>query len=964
MNHLVSHRLLHLLAPCFLSAATGAPLPVDNASFENPALAAGQWTHTLQEGWFLNSSNTQGAIIEHIAGFAHHGQNHLGLVSGELAYQDTATVFQPNTVYTLRVAVGHRSNFTDSANASLYKITALLPDAFVENIVNASVLAAPGTFVEAPPLTFSTAEMPQAVGRGIGLEFMSAGPNRAHFDNVRLDVTSLLVTTNQDDGPGSLRRAMADARHGDTILFDPAVFNGEPGDTIVLASPLSLVEAKSITIDANHIPGGVTISGNESHPCFRFSGNREHTLRGLHITKGRSTDGGGGISTDGSVVLYLENCTVSRNTAVDDGGALTLRGFSLVSLTNCTVHGNAARFGGAIFVDQGAGLTVRNSTITENSAIDCCGGIVQRGSLYVINSIVADNTAILGGDINLESALLSIDGNNIIGNNATVESHFPAGHPNANGDIVGTSASRINPLLSLLSDNGGPSPTRLPLPGSPALNTGQSTASLPAKDQRGSRRPLGTAPDIGAVEVEWNPNLAASGPKLTGLWRFDNSSNAMQASIGTALATAGTPPQWSATQSDDAGLALRGVIATRQGAANRLVATHGIAPNNGAYVNRYTILMDVLSPPASRNAWRALYQTNTSNQNDADYYIAPDHTVGTSAASGIGYGPAINDAQWQRVVIVVVNGSFLSTWINGALHHSHIAGSVDGRMSLDPQVLFFADDGGDNAPLFVGAIAMWDKALAPSEIAALAGPGAPIPPDGQITSPLDDVVAFPSLNSPADEGPSNAVDDKIFTKYLHFDRLMTGLEVQPAIGLTRLTGLRLTSANDAPGRDPASYIVQGQVGTGSWQPIAAGIVPDFPDRRTTQEFRFDETASPCTRYRIVFPTVKSATAEGENNSMQIAEIDLLGIPVDRTLRIVKIAPVASTDSFRRFMIVWAGEPYANYGWERDDSIDPENPWPIAAPSLTPPSHPSDAVWHTELSAPMEWPQAFFRVFQQ
>src|SRR5262249_5148888 len=59
----------------------------------------------------------------------------------------------------------------------------------------------------------------------------------------------------------------------------------------------------------------------------------------------------------------------------------------------------------------------------------------------------------------------------------------------------------IDPQLSPLANNGGATPTRLPLPGSPLRERGSNPTGL-ANDQRGAGYPriLGSAADIGAVE--------------------------------------------------------------------------------------------------------------------------------------------------------------------------------------------------------------------------------------------------------------------------------------------------------------------------------------------------------------------------------------------------------------------------------------------------------------------------------
>src|SRR6185436_2788228 len=96
-------------------------------------------------------------------------------------------------------------------------------------------------------------------------------------------------------------------------------------------------------------------------------------------------------------------------------------------------------------------------------------------------------------------------GHNLIGNNEGAQEDFPAGSPNANGDLVGTSATPIDPQLATLADNGGPTQTHALLAGSPAINAGNPAtpgSGSPAcelTDQRGYARP--DRCDIGAFEL-------------------------------------------------------------------------------------------------------------------------------------------------------------------------------------------------------------------------------------------------------------------------------------------------------------------------------------------------------------------------------------------------------------------------------------------------------------------------------
>lgn len=80
-------------------------------------------------------------------------------------------------------------------------------------------------------------------------------------------------------------------------------------------------------------------------------------------------------------------------------------------------------------------------------------------------------------------------------------------------DVVGV----VDPGLGALGDNGGPTPTMLPRPGSPAIDFGLNAESTPA-DQRGVARPVdgdgnGTLRvDAGAVEAPAVGDGASSGP--------------------------------------------------------------------------------------------------------------------------------------------------------------------------------------------------------------------------------------------------------------------------------------------------------------------------------------------------------------------------------------------------------------------------------------------------------------------
>ena len=96
-----------------------------------------------------------------------------------------------------------------------------------------------------------------------------------------------------------------------------------------------------------------------------------------------------------------------------------------------------------------------------------------------------------------------------------------------NNLLTGTAADA---KLGTLADNGGPTQTVALLPGSPAIDAGNTTL---ATDQRGVTRPQGSAADIGAFELFQN-----NAPTDIAL---SNASIAENQPAGTLVGTLSTP---------------------------------------------------------------------------------------------------------------------------------------------------------------------------------------------------------------------------------------------------------------------------------------------------------------------------------------------------------------------------------------------------------------------------------------
>ena len=137
-----------------------------------------------------------------------------------------------------------------------------------------------------------------------------------------------------------------------------------------------------------------------------------------------------------------------------------------------------------------------------------------------------------------------------------------------------------------------------------------------------------------------------------------------------------------------------------------------------------------------------------------------------------------------------------------------------------------------------------------------------------VTAPGDWITSAVT-NSPGSDNVANAIDDQP-TKY-SANLASAGLIVAPAAGPTVVSGLTLTSAENSPERDPASYALEGSNDGTQFALISRGNVPPFPRRFFTNIILFPENTNSYRWYRLTFPTVN-----GSPCCVEIAEVEFLG----------------------------------------------------------------------------------------
>ncbi|HLJ10944.1 MAG TPA: choice-of-anchor Q domain-containing protein [Planctomycetaceae bacterium] len=342
------------------------------------------------------------------------------------------------------------------------------------------------------------------------------------------------------NGPGASQVAVSGANLSTVLVVDSGVTATIDGLTITGGKgSINLgggqTAAGGIENNGTLAVENSVISGNAGGT---FGGgiynNNVITIIGCTFT-GNSAQFGGGLFSAGNATI---NASVfDLNSAGSNGGGIY--NLAAVTLENSTLSNNTAGAnGGGLYSNNHA--TVIDSTIAGNSAATSGGGFINLNVVTLVDCTIAGNFSTLGAGVYNPFSTVSLSGTIVAQNSvspANLASRDWAGQAasagssynligdgtnsglanGTNHNLVGTSASPLDPLLAPLGNNGGPTQTMALLAGSPAIDAGGTTIpidpitglSLPY-DQRGAgfNRMFGSAIDIGALEQVFVPVTA------------------------------------------------------------------------------------------------------------------------------------------------------------------------------------------------------------------------------------------------------------------------------------------------------------------------------------------------------------------------------------------------------------------------------------------------------------------------
>ena len=388
-------------------------------------------------------------------------------------------------------------------------------------------------------------------------------------NNANLTLTSLTISGGSDitgQGGGGIRiitgRLFLNGSSvtGNTETYSGATSgNAQGGGIFSNGAPVTLTDSNvsnnqaiatlsgAASASALALGGGMEVVGDDvTLENSVVSGNQ--ALASSDATSGSLEGDGGGIRTDGAVTI--EHSTISGNlgssistgnaSSAAQGGGLLVHGTGDIDLELSTIANNRVKStGGATPLTRGGGVADQAMGTDDNFISDTIAGNgLDPGSST--SDVQGLNFASVGLGIGSRTFENTIIANPVgLGSNCSGDTPYSDGvAPTPNVEFPGDMTSpcfdathmnimHVDPQLGALGNNGGPTPTMVPMPTSPVIDQGTAADQNDlTQDQRGLTRPVVftglikpfDGSDIGAVEVQLacagqaTPTTTCAGP--------------------------------------------------------------------------------------------------------------------------------------------------------------------------------------------------------------------------------------------------------------------------------------------------------------------------------------------------------------------------------------------------------------------------------------------------------------------
>lgn len=247
---------------------------------------------------------------------------------------------------------------------------------------------------------------------------------------------------------------------GDLDITSNLTINGSSSTT-------TFIDASALSERAFHILKGnvtisnVTITGGNASGDFGggiLVAGGSLTLSNSRVVNSQAASGGGIALTGGSLNVNFStigpDTSSSSNVASANGGGLYVANGTTATVRNSTISFNSAKAGGGVYVLGGGTLTVNSSTISGNvvntSDVTDGGGGVFAGGTVNLNSVTVANNAVNGAN-GAGGGLLQLGGTINVRNTLIADNTTPASSPDCSGTLV---SKGYNLLESALGCNG------------------------------------------------------------------------------------------------------------------------------------------------------------------------------------------------------------------------------------------------------------------------------------------------------------------------------------------------------------------------------------------------------------------------------------------------------------------------------------------------------------------------------
>ncbi len=253
---------------------------------------------------------------------------------------------------------------------------------------------------------------PQGVADDIGAFEVAVAPPNAQINGSDCDLIDAIIAANTDAASGDCNAGSG----ADTItLLSDVTLTASNVNVYSSDTGLPLVSSQ-ITIEG----AGHTIARDAAAPAFRLmavSSSSDLTLNAVTLSGGSVVNRGGAVYSKGT--LTVNNSTISGNIANYGGGIYNKNG--TLTVNSSTLSGNTTTSGGAFYSYYGT-VTVNESTLSDNTATKGGGGFVSfgEGTVTVSNSIISGNAANnKGGGLYNYGGAVTIRNSTLSGNSAT-----------------------------------------------------------------------------------------------------------------------------------------------------------------------------------------------------------------------------------------------------------------------------------------------------------------------------------------------------------------------------------------------------------------------------------------------------------------------------------------------------------------------------------------------------------------